>query len=110
MALIGDFLRAVGQLTDPRFLWVLIKALGITLLLLFALTSGVVWLVGLLPTSLGEWPLVGEVELPSIGLQGVTLLGMIFASSFLMIPIAVLTGERLRMHAVGLVGVVGFGR
>ena len=88
MALIGDFLRAVGQLTDPRFLWVLIKALGITLLLLFALTSGVVWLVGLLPTSLGEWPLVGEVELPSIGLQGVTLLGMIFASSFLMIPIA----------------------
>ena len=88
MALIGDFLRAVGQLTDPKFLWVLIKALGITLLLLFALTSGVVWLVGLLPTSLGEWPLVGEVELPSIGLQGLTLLGMIFASSFLMIPIA----------------------
>ncbi len=88
MALINDFFRALGQLSDPRFLKVLLKALGITILLLAGLSWIAVWFVGLLPTTLGEWPWIGEIELPSLGLQGLTLVGMIFASSFLMIPIA----------------------
>ena len=90
MALIGDFFKAVGQLGDPRFLWVMAKALGLTILLLAGVGWLAVWLVGLLPTSLGEWPLVGEVTLPTAALQGVTIVGLIFASSFLMIPVAAL--------------------
>lgn len=88
MALIADFLRSVGQLGDGRFVWVLIKALLLTVLLLLAVGTGAVWFVGTLPTSLGDWPWVGEVSLPSLGLQGVTALGLIVASPFLMIPVA----------------------
>lgn len=88
MALIGDFLRALGQIPDPRFLWVMAKALGLTVLLLVAAAMGAGWLAGFIPTSLGEWPLVGEVSLPSIGLQGLAVGGVLFASSFLMIPVA----------------------
>ena len=88
MALIGDFFRSVGQMADPKFLWVLFKALGITILILAGLGWVAVWLVGFLPTSLGEWPWIGEVELPTAALQGLTVVGLIFASSFLMIPVA----------------------
>ncbi len=90
MALIGDFFKAVGQLSDPRFLLILAKALGLTILMLVALGWGAVWLVGLLPTSLGDWPWIGEVPLPTAALQGLTIIGLIFASSFLMIPVAAL--------------------
>ena len=88
MALIGDFFKSVGQLTDPKFLLVVAKALGLTIVLLAALGWVGVWLIGLLPTSLGDWPLVGEVTLPTAALQGLTIVGLIFASSFLMIPVA----------------------
>lgn len=88
MALIGDFLRALGQIPDGRFLWVLIKALGMTVLLLLGAAAGAGWLAGFIPTSLGTWPLIGEVNLPSLGLQGLAIGGMLIASSFLMIPVA----------------------
>ena len=88
MALIGDFLRAVGQIPDGRFLWVLLKALGLTVLLLALAAMGAGWVAGFIPTSLGTWPLVGEVALPSIGLQGLAIGGVLFASIFLMIPVA----------------------
>lgn len=88
MALIGDFFRSVGQMADPKFLWVMTKAIGLTLLLLAGIGWLALWLIGLLPTSLGEWPLIGEVAMPTAALQGLGLVGMIFASSFLMIPVA----------------------
>ena len=88
MALIGDFFKAVGQMADPKFLWVMAKALGLTLVLLAAIGWIAVWLIGLLPTSLGEWPWIGQVELPTAALQGIGIVGMVFASSFLMIPVA----------------------
>ncbi|MEM1299272.1 MAG: EI24 domain-containing protein [Pseudomonadota bacterium] len=88
MALIGDFLRALGQIPDGRFLWVLLKALGLTVLLLIGAALGAGWLAGLMPTSLGTWPWIGEVALPSIGLQGLAVGGVLFASTFLMIPVA----------------------
>lgn len=88
MALIGDFFRSVGQMADRKFLWVMAKALGLTLLLLAGMGWLAVWLVGLLPTSLGDWPWIGPVELPTAALQGLTVVGLIFASSFLMIPVA----------------------
>ena len=49
MALITDFLRAVGQLFDARFAAVLLWSLALTLGLLAGLSLGAVGLVGLLP-------------------------------------------------------------
>ena len=88
MALIGDFFKAVGQMADPKFLWVMLKALGLTIAILAAIGAVAVWFIGLLPTSLGEWPWIGEVPLPTAALQGLTVVGLLFASSFLMIPVA----------------------
>lgn len=90
MALIGDFLRALGQITDRRFLGVLLKSLGLTIALLVAVSAGVGWLASFIPTDLGEWWLIGHVELPSLGLQTLAIGGMLVASSFLMIPVAAL--------------------
>ena len=90
MALIGDFFRAVGQMADPKFLWVMLKALGLTVLLLAVIAWVATWLIGLLPETLGEWPWIGVVEMPTAALQGLSIVGVILASSFLMIPVAAL--------------------
>ena len=63
MALITDFLRAAGQLSDGRFVGVLAWSLALTLGLLAGLSLGAVWLVGLLPVSF-DLPLIGEVATP----------------------------------------------
>ncbi|MEL6476452.1 MAG: EI24 domain-containing protein [Pseudomonadota bacterium] len=89
MALIGDFLKALGQLaTDRRFQWVVLKALLLTLGLLGAMTAGAVWAVGLLPDPLFTLPWIGPVSVPLLGAQGLALGGMLVASAFLMFPVA----------------------
>ena len=88
MALINDFLKAVAQMTDGRFLMVLLKALGLTIALLGGFAVAVGWLASFIPTDLGEWWLIGKVELPSITFQGVAFSVVLFLSSFLMIPVA----------------------
>ncbi|HLS19382.1 MAG TPA: EI24 domain-containing protein [Paracoccaceae bacterium] len=88
MALIGDILRVFRQLGDPRFLWVILKALLLTIILLFGLAAGALWLVGFIPTDLGEWWLIGQVNLPAIAPQGLALGFVLLASIFLMIPVA----------------------
>lgn len=90
MALIGDFARALRQATDRRFLWVLLKALALTLLLLLGLSWAAVWAASLVPTDLGEWWLVGQVTLPAIGPEGLAVGVVLVASVFLMIPVAAL--------------------
>ncbi|MEM9061547.1 MAG: EI24 domain-containing protein [Pseudomonadota bacterium] len=88
MSLIGDFLRAVGQISDRRFLLVFLKALGLTIVLLLGMSVGAGWLASFIPTDLGEWWLIGRVELPSLGLQTLAVGAVLIASSFLMIPVA----------------------
>ncbi len=90
MALIGDFLKALGQMTDRRFAWVLAKALGLTIGLLLAVSWIAGWLAGFIPTDLGTWPLIGDVSLPTAGLQGLAIGAVLLASAFLMIPVAAL--------------------
>jgi uncharacterized protein involved in cysteine biosynthesis len=85
--MIRAFLRAVGQLSDPRFAGVLVRALALTLGLLAALSLGAVWLVGLLPESF-ELPLIGEVATPFTAVRGLALGAMVLLSSFLMFPVA----------------------
>ena len=88
MHLIGDIARAVAQMGDRRFLWVVIRAVALTMLLLGALSWLAGWGASFLPTDLGEWPLVGEVTLPESGLQGLAVGAVLVASIFLMIPVA----------------------
>ncbi len=87
MGLIGDFLRAVGQLLDARFLGVLARALALTVALLAAFSGGAVWLVGFLPPSFDLW-LIGEVETPLTAIRAATLGALVVASAFLMFPVA----------------------
>jgi CysZ protein len=88
MNLLADVARAVAQMGDRRFLWVVIKAVALTVLML----AGLIWLAGwgasFLPTDLGEWPLLGQVTLPVSGLQGLAIGAVLVASIFLMIPVA----------------------
>lgn len=87
MGLIGDFLRALSQVFDGRFLGVLLRALLLTLALLAALAGGAVWLVGLLPETL-DLPLVGEIATPVGTLRAATLGAVVLLSAFLMFPVA----------------------
>lgn len=87
MALTGDLLRALGQLGDRRFLWVLVKALLLTLTLLAAFAGVLVWLFSLIPTDLGEWWLIGRVTLPSFVLTDLAIWTAIWISPFLMLPV-----------------------
>ncbi|MEM6624947.1 MAG: EI24 domain-containing protein [Pseudomonadota bacterium] len=90
MALIADFFRALGQAFDGRFLGVLLKAIALTLALLLGLTVLTGWLASFIPTDWGEWPLIGQVTLPIEAFQGLAVGAVLFASSFLMIPVAAL--------------------
>ncbi|PCH93648.1 MAG: hypothetical protein COB84_08935 [Rhodobacteraceae bacterium] len=83
------FLKALGQLTDPRFRRVLWIGVGLTFGLLLAATLGVQWL---LPDSV-SLPWFGEIRWLSSLLSGFVLVSMIGMSMFLMVPIAsVFTG------------------
>jgi uncharacterized protein involved in cysteine biosynthesis len=87
MTVIGDFLRAAGQLFDARFATVLLWSLALTLVLLAGLSLGAVWLVGLLPESF-DLPLIGEVATPFTAVRGLALGAMVLLSAFLMFPVA----------------------
>jgi len=87
VALITDFLRAAGQLSDARFTGVLAWSLALTLGLLAGLSLGAVWLVGLLPSSF-DLPLIGEVATPFTAARGLALGAMLVLSAFLMFPVS----------------------
>lgn len=87
--MIGDFLRAVGQIFDGRFTGVLLQAIGLTIALLAAVTVGAVWLIGFLPASFDLW-LIGEVDTPFAAAKGLAIGAMLFLSAFLMFPVAAL--------------------
>lgn len=90
MGLIADILRALRQVGNRRFVWVLAKALGLTVLLLAGLTWLAAWVASGIPTDLGEWWLIGPVSLPEIGPESFAVGIVLVASVFLMIPVAAL--------------------
>lgn len=85
--ILNDFLRAVGQAFDARFLGVLLKALALTVALLVALWVGAGWAISLLPDWSFSLPWIGEIGLGG-ALAGVAWLGILLASAFLMLPVA----------------------
>lgn len=79
-----DFLKAMSQVGDRRFLGVILKGVGITIALLAAVTIGVQFL---LPDSI-SLPWFGEIAWLSTILSGFILVAMLAGSVFLMIPVA----------------------
>ena len=84
----ADFLKALGQLPDPRFRRVLWLGIGLTIALLVAAYAGVLWLIDALASEPVTLPWVGQITW--IGdLLGWGSLGlMLLLSVFLMIPVA----------------------
>jgi uncharacterized protein involved in cysteine biosynthesis len=82
------FFKAVGQLSDSRFLGVLGLGVGLTIALLAAFYAGFVLLVGwLLPDSF-TLPFVGEVTWIDNALTFAGIPLMLVLSMFLMVPVA----------------------
>ncbi|OYX41976.1 MAG: hypothetical protein B7Z02_13935 [Rhodobacterales bacterium 32-67-9] len=84
----GDFLKALGQLSDRRFLKVMLLGVGLSLALLFAVYAGFVQIVGWLTPETLTLPWVGEITWVKDLLGWTSLLLMIGLSVFLMVPVA----------------------
>ncbi len=79
-----DFAKALGQIGDPKFRSVLLRGIGLTVLLLAGVTTGVQFL---LPESV-SLPWFGEIGWLSTLLSGFVLVAMIGLSVILMVPVA----------------------
>lgn len=86
--ILGDFAKAIGQLTDPRFRRVLWLGLGLTVALLFATYAAVLWFVSLFAPETVNLPWIGEVTWVNDLISGASLLLMMVLSVFLMVPVA----------------------
>jgi len=89
MNLFSDFTKAIRQLSDPKFMWVLIKAVALSAILFGGAYFGLVYLAtAILPASVDPWFLdpipVGD-WFGSIALGGALLMAI-----FLMFPVAML--------------------
>ncbi|MDJ0826124.1 MAG: EI24 domain-containing protein [Rhodobacter sp.] len=86
--IIGDFLKAIGQIGDPRFRRVLFLGLGLTIALLFAVYALFLGLVNWLAPDTVTLPILGEVTWVDDLLSGASILLMLILSVFLMVPVA----------------------
>jgi uncharacterized protein involved in cysteine biosynthesis len=86
--ILNDFLKALGQLTDGRFLGVLALGLGLTIALLvgfyFVFVTAIGWVV---PESL-SLPWIGEVTWADTALTWASVPLLLVLSTFLMVPVA----------------------
>lgn len=82
------FLKALGQVGDPRFRKVLLIGVGLTLALLVAAYAGLLILIEMLTGDTTTLPVVGEVTWVGDLLGFGSLLLMIVLSAVLMVPVA----------------------
>ena len=75
---------AFGQLDDAKFIFVVLKSLGLTILSLILVTMGLQWLI---PDSI-SLPWIGEIAWFGRIADRAVIFAMIGASVFVMIPIA----------------------
>lgn len=83
-----SFIKALSQLSDPRFRRVLWIGVGLTIALLIGSYAGLLWLIEWLTGETTELPIVGEVTWVGDLLSFGSLFLMIFLSAFLMVPVA----------------------
>lgn len=87
MTLFNDFAKAVAQLVDPKFMWVLIKAVGLSAILVGGAYFGLIWLaVTFLPGSI-TLPWFGSVPIGD-WFSAVAFTGALLMGAFLMFPVA----------------------
>ncbi|MFN3971007.1 MAG: EI24 domain-containing protein [Gemmobacter sp.] len=86
--MLGDFLRALGQLGDRRFRRVLVWGVLLTLALLVAVYAAFLWAIQSLTPETVDIPLVGPVGGLDTLLTWGSALFMIGLSVFLMVPVA----------------------
>ncbi|QHQ36083.1 EI24 domain-containing protein [Algicella marina] len=84
----GDIAKALGQLGDPRFLAVLLKAMAVTLLVLIGFVWFCLQLFGYFLPETMTLPWIGPVSLEASWLSWAMLALALVASIFLMIPLA----------------------
>jgi uncharacterized protein involved in cysteine biosynthesis len=84
----SDFLKALGQIGDRRFMRVLLVGVGLTLALLFAFTVAFTWTVGLVVPDSFSLPWIGEITWIDNVLSWAVVPVMLWASVFLMVPVA----------------------
>ncbi|MEP2641322.1 EI24 domain-containing protein [Roseobacter sp.] len=82
------FFAALGQMTDPRFVRVLLLGVGLSVVLLVAASAGVVWVLGGWIGPQTILPFIGGVTWvdDAVGWGAVVLLAVL--STFLMVPVA----------------------
>lgn len=89
MPLFSDFAKALRQFTDPKFIWVLIKALGLTIVLFGGAAYGLFQLAtAILPGSV-TLPWLGSIPIGD-WFGEMALVTVLITSVFLMFPVAVL--------------------
>ncbi|MCC6306050.1 MAG: EI24 domain-containing protein [Rhodobacteraceae bacterium] len=86
--ILGDFLKAVAQLPDPRFRRVVWLGVLLALVLLFAIYGVFLWFLERISPAAVTLPLVGEVEGVGALLSLGSIVFMIGLSVFLMVPVA----------------------
>ncbi len=84
----ADFMKAVGQLGDPRFKRVMWLGLALSLALLFGVYAAFLALIDWLTADSVLLPLVGEVAWVHELLSLTSILVMLMLSVFLMMPVA----------------------
>ena len=83
-----EFLRALGQLSDPRFLKIFGLGVALSLALLFGVYAGFVQVIDWFTPETLTLPIVGEVNWVQDLLGWASLLLMLIFSIFLMVPVA----------------------
>jgi len=86
--ILTDFLRALGQLGDPRFRKVLLIGVGLTLALLVGVYAAFLWVIQTFTPDSIDIPFVGPVGGLGTLLSWGSALLMIGLSVFLMMPVA----------------------
>jgi uncharacterized protein involved in cysteine biosynthesis len=86
--IIADYLKALGQIGDSRFLRVLALGLGLTIALLFGFTVAFAWTIGLIVPDSFTLPWIGEITWVDNLASFAVIPVMLIASVFLMVPVA----------------------
>ncbi len=84
----SDFFKALGQLGDRRFRRVLWQGIGLSLLLLFGIYAAVLGVISWFAPETVTMPWIGPVNWVDNLISGASILLMLAASVFLMVPVA----------------------
>jgi CysZ protein len=86
--ILSDFFKALGQIGDRRFRWVLIQGVLLAIGLLVVLIFGFGFLINTFVPDSFTVPFFGSVTFISSAILWISTAGLLFGSIFLMMPVA----------------------